>query len=256
MVHRGQGNFPAARDLLDTVLGEATELGLHEVQGLAYAEAGGADGLPQGLRLESLELITGHFSSPTIRSSRCVYGYLAVGLVEISAYDVARIAFEIVARSQARVFINAALELMSLEAGAGNRVAFERWRAVVQGQRDSMSPSMTVDYNYKLGAGLAGFGQTKRAQIFFATALQLAEQHKLNAWYFKNEEAIRRLSEAAEQPAAALPICISGGCRNFGNRGWTAGTRRLMLFNDGAQRAAAARLGPSPKVSRRVPGLP
>ena len=85
---------------------------------------------------------------------------------------------------------------MSLEACVGNRVAFERWRAVVQEQRDSMSPSMTVDYNYKLGLGLARFGQTKRAQIFLTTASQQAEQHKLNAWYFKIEDAIRRLSEA------------------------------------------------------------
>ena len=68
---------------------------------------------------------------------------------------------------------------------------------------------MTVDYNYKLGAGLARFGQTKRAQIFFATALQHAEQHKLNAWYFKIEDAIRSLSEAAEQPAAALPSPVA-----------------------------------------------
>jgi hypothetical protein len=108
------------------------------------------------------------------------------------------------------VRINAALELMSLEACAGNRVAFERWRAVVQEQRDSMSPSMTVDYNYKLGAGLARFGQTKRAQIFFATALQLAEQHKLNAWYFKIEDAIRSLNEAAENPATDLPSQLPG----------------------------------------------
>ena len=73
-----------------------------------------------------------------------------------------------------------------------------------------MSPSMTVDYNYKLGAGLARFGQTKRAQIFFATALQLAEQHKLNAWYFKIEDAIRSLSEAAEKPATDLPGPLPG----------------------------------------------
>jgi tetratricopeptide (TPR) repeat protein len=212
MVHRGQGNFPAARDLIDTVLREATELGLPEVQGLAYAEAGVLYGL-QGLRLESLEAHYRSFQLTDDPVERMrILGDLALGLIEIGASDVARIGFEIVAHSQARVLvrINAALELMSLEASVGNRVAFERWRAVVQEQRDSMSPSMTVDYNYKLGAGLAQFGQTKRAQIFFATALQQAEQHKLNAWYFKIEEAIRRLSEAAEKPAADLPSPVPG----------------------------------------------
>jgi hypothetical protein len=122
----------------------------------------------------------------------------------MGAYDIARIAFEIVTKSQARVLvrINAALELMGLEALVGNRVAFERWRAAVQEQRDSMSPSMTVDYNYKLGTGLAQFGQTRRAQIFLSTALQLAEQHKLNAWYFKVDQAIGKLTENAEALAA------------------------------------------------------
>ena len=155
------------------MLREATELDLREVQGLAYAEAGVLYGL-QGLRLESLDAHYRSFQLTDDPVERMrILGDLAVGLIEMGAYDVARIAFEIVARSQARVLvrINAALELMGLEPGAGNRVAFERWRAVVQGQRDSMSPSMTVDYNYKLGAGLAGFGQTKRAQIFFCHGL-------------------------------------------------------------------------------------
>src|SRR3954469_976642 len=208
MVHRGQGNFPAARALLDTVLTAATELGLREVQGLAYAEAGVLYGL-QGLRLESLEAHYRSFQLTDDPVERMrILGDLAVGLIEIGAYDVARIAFEIVAHSEARVLvrINAALELMSLEARVGNRVAFERWRAVVQEQRNNMSPSMTVDYNFKLGNGLVLFGQTKRAHLFLTTALQLAEQHKLNAWYFKVEDALRNLAEAKATPAASTAV--------------------------------------------------
>jgi len=210
MVHRGQGNFPAARDILDNVLRAGAELRLPEVLSLAYGEAGVLYGL-QGLRLESLEAHYRAFQliEDPVERMRCL-GDLALGLFEIGAYDVARVALEIVARSQARVLvrINAALELMSLEASVGNRVAFERWRAKVQEQRDFMSPSMTVDYNYKLGTGLARFGQLKRAQIFLATALRLAEQHKLNAWYFKIEEAIGTLAETAESPAAPSPASI------------------------------------------------
>ena len=93
MVHRGQGNFPAARDLLDTVLREATELGLREVLGLAYAEAGVLYGL-QGLRLESLEAHYRSFQLTDDPVERMrILGDLAVGLVEIGASDVARIAF-------------------------------------------------------------------------------------------------------------------------------------------------------------------
>ena len=212
IVHRGQGNYPAARVIVEEVLREATQLGLREVQAMGYAEAGVLYGV-QGLRLESLEAYYSSFqlTDDPVERMRSL-GDLALGLLEIGAYDVARIAFEIVTKSQARVLvrINAALELMSLEALVGNRVAFERWRAAVQEQRDSMSPSMAVDYNYKLGTGLAQFGQTKRAQIFLTTALQLAEQHKLNAWYFKIDQAIGKLTEKAEGPAAESAPAILG----------------------------------------------
>jgi tetratricopeptide (TPR) repeat protein len=176
-VLRGQGNYPAARAIAESVLAEATALGLSTVQVIAYSDLGALHTL-QGYRLEGLQA---HFRAfqltvDPVERMRSL-GDLAPGLVEIGAYDVARIAFEIVAKSPARVLvrINALLELMDLEARLGNRVSFERWRAAVQEQRESMSPSMTVDYNFKLGTGLARFGQSKRAQVFLSTALQLAE---------------------------------------------------------------------------------
>jgi tetratricopeptide (TPR) repeat protein len=206
-VLRGQGNYPAAQIIAEEVLREATKLELASVQVIAYSDLGVVYGL-QGSRLNGVEAHYRAFQLITdpVERMRCL-GDLAIGLFEIGAYDVARIAFEIVAKSQAEalVRINALLELMNLEACAENRVAFERWRALVQEQRDSMPPSMTVDYNYKLGTGLAKFGQTKRAQVFLTTALHLAEQHKLNAWYFKIEDAIRRLAEAEVSPAAHIP---------------------------------------------------
>jgi tetratricopeptide (TPR) repeat protein len=206
-VLRGQGNYPAARKIAESVLGEATQLGLAHVQVIAYSDLGVLYSL-QGSRLEGLAAHYRAFelTADPVERMRSL-GDLAIGLFEIGAYDGARLAFEIVAKSQARVLvrINALLELMSLEACAGNRVAFERWRAAVQEQRECMSPSMTVDYNYKLGTGLAQFGQAKRAHVFLTTALQLAEQHKLNAWYFKIEEAIRKLAEVKEAPAATAP---------------------------------------------------
>jgi tetratricopeptide (TPR) repeat protein len=202
-VLRGQGNYPAARVVAENVLREAIELKLDSVQAMAYGDLGLILSL-QGSRIKGLEAYYRSFQLTSDQVDRMrILGDLALGLLDIGAHDVARVALEIVAKSQARVLVraNALLELMALESNAGNRVAFERWRAAFNEYRECMSPSMSVDYNYKLGTGLARFGQTQRAEVFLGTALQLAEQHKLNAWYFKAEEALRKLAE----PTATLP---------------------------------------------------
>jgi hypothetical protein len=64
-----------------------------------------------------------------------------------------------------------------------------------------MSPSMAVDYHYKLGTGLARFGQQMRARGALHTGLELAERYQLNAWYFKIEQALAALTERGEQLA-------------------------------------------------------
>jgi hypothetical protein len=124
-------------------------------------------------------------------------GDLAVELSEIGAIEPARLGFQIVASSNASMLVraNALLELMDLESSAGNRVAFERCRAAAEQYKERMSPSMLVDYHYKMGVGLRRFGQAARARATLTTALELAEQHKLNAWYFKVEQALGQVGE-------------------------------------------------------------
>jgi hypothetical protein len=64
-----------------------------------------------------------------------------------------------------------------------------------------MSPSMLVDYHYKLGMGLVRFGQEGRGRTALAEALTLAESHQLNAWYFKVEQAIAAVAQnQSDQP--------------------------------------------------------
>jgi hypothetical protein len=111
-----------------------------------------------------------------------------------------------VADSNASLLVraNALLELMDLESLTGNRVAFERCRNRAEEHHPRMSPSMTVDYLYKIGVGLARFGQVGRARDMLTTGLQLAERHRLNAWYFKIEQAIGGLA-ASDNPYAVTP---------------------------------------------------
>lgn len=196
-VHRGQGNYPAAREAAESVLRQATELGLAEAQAMAYADLGAIYG-SQGLRLEALEAEYQAFrlSDETPQQMRAL-GNLATGLSTIGAFDAARVAFQIVTESKASLEVraNALLELMDLESSVGNRVAFERHRGAVEEYRNRMPPSMSVDYHYKVAVGFGRFGQGERARASFGSALQLAERHQLNAWYFKIEQALADLPE-------------------------------------------------------------
>jgi tetratricopeptide (TPR) repeat protein len=206
-VHRGQGNIPAARLMAESVLREATELQLTEPQAMAYADLGVVYNL-QGLRLESLEAHYRAFklTSDPVQRMRPL-GDLALGLHEIGADDAARLAFQIVADSNASVEVraNSFLELMDLESAAGNRVAFERYRGAAEKYRIRMSPRMSVDYYYKLAVGLARFGQAGRARSSFDSGLELAELHRLNDLYFKIEKAIRELAERSHEDSHRQP---------------------------------------------------
>jgi tetratricopeptide (TPR) repeat protein len=207
-VYRGQGNLPAARETAETVAREAEELRLHEPQAIAYGDLGVVYGL-QGLRLEALQAYYRAFQLSTDPLQRMhTLGDLGVGLHEIGAYDAARVAFQIVADSGAStlVRVNALVELMDLESSQGNRMAFERCRARAEEHRARMSPSMSVDYHYKVGVGLARFGQLGRAREWLTTALQLAEEHRLNAWYFRVEQTLRELTDTADAYAGSVQV--------------------------------------------------
>ena len=195
-VHRGRGNYPAARASAEAVVEDATRLRIADAQAMAYADLGVVYSL-QGLPLEALRA---HFqafqlSTDTIQRMRAL-GDLGLGLFEIGAYDGARLAFQIVADSDVELLvrINARLELMDLESSTGNRVAFERWRARVEEYRAHMSPSMACDHSYKLGLGFARFGQVGRARNELTNGLKNAEKHGLNAWYFRIEQKLGELA--------------------------------------------------------------
>jgi tetratricopeptide (TPR) repeat protein len=211
-VHRGQGNYPLARAIAEDVAREATALGLTDAQALAYADLGVIYTL-QGLRLEAVEAHYQAFRlTPDPLQRMRVLGDLALGLSEIGALEAARLAFRIVSDSNASVLVrtNAFLELMDLESSIGNRVAFERCRAAAEEYQSRMSPSMLADYHYKVGVGLGRFGQVARARLALTTGLELAERHRLNAWYFKLESALQELGRSdAQQPVGRQPSALS-----------------------------------------------
>jgi tetratricopeptide (TPR) repeat protein len=205
-VHRGRGNLPLARDIAESVVRDASKLNLAEVQALGYADLGAVFAL-QGLKLEELEANYQAFRlTPDAHQRMRTLGDLGSGLFRIGAFQAARLAFELVIDSNTSFVVraNALLELMDLESSVGNRVSFERCRGMIEQAVGRLSPSMATDYQYKLGTGFLRFGQPARSKTAFSAALELAERHQLNAWYFRIEESLTQLTECREQPAPAM----------------------------------------------------
>jgi len=208
-VHRGRGNLPLARATAEAVVREAGERRLPEVQALAYADLGSVLA-QQGLQVEALEANYQAFllTPDSVQRMRTL-GDLGIGLAEIGAYAAARLAFEIVVQAPTMLLVrtNALLELMDLESVVGNRLGFERHRATAAEVRDRMTPSMTGDFHYKVGIGLARFGQFERARESLELGLHVAESHRLNSWYFRIERVLTNLSPdvVCEPDQSGLP---------------------------------------------------
>ena len=213
-VLRGQGNLPAGRALTESVLRSAEELKLRDVQSMAWVDLGAVLAL-QGLLAESVQAKYRAFQLSDDEVQRMRYlGDLGISLAQIGAHSAARTAFEIVIASQSSFLVrtNAILELMDLESGVDNRVAFERLRAEAESARDRMPPSMMADYLFKLGQGLARFGKVTRAREVLSEGMRLSEASGLNAWYFKIERALQSLGSGptdTREPKHSAPAGMS-----------------------------------------------
>jgi hypothetical protein len=203
-VLRAQGNLPLARAAVEDVAVEARASNLTEVLSRACTDLAAILAL-QGHRIEALSANYEAFRLAHDPVSRMrILGDLGVKLSELGYSDMARVAFEIVVGSNASFIVvtNARLELMELESGAGNRVAFERHRSELRDVAPRMPPSMEIDFRYKTGVGLARFGQPGRAREAWADGMRLAEAHRLNEWYFRLERMAANLEGCDATPVA------------------------------------------------------
>jgi hypothetical protein len=213
-VARGQGNLPLSRSMAQEVAGLAERASLREVEAMAWADLGVVLELQANLE-ESVQAKYRAFQLTEDSLSRMrVLGDLGVSLLQMKAYSSARLAFEIVAASNTSFIVrtNAVLELMDLESAAGNRMAFERRRSEAENSRERMPPSMVADFQFKAGVGMARFGRYRRAREFLTAGLQVAEEHRLNVWYFRFERELKALEglevSEARQPDLTTPTPV------------------------------------------------
>jgi tetratricopeptide (TPR) repeat protein len=226
-VYRARGNLPRARAEVEEVVSDAAHENLPDVESDAHLDLGVILML-QGARVESLEATYKSFQLCQDPLNRMrILGDLGYALSESGYFGAARLALEVVARSNSSylVKLNALLELMQLESAVGNRVAFERYRQQAKELGTRMTPSMAVDFRYKTAIGLARFGQAERAREIAGEALALAEQHNLNEWYFRVERALKGFETAsgvdvaiearAEADATPAVLRMTTGLREY-----------------------------------------
>ena len=207
-VMRSQGELAAAKEMVRAVIAASDTPELRAVQADAYADLGIVYER-QGLKLEFLEAAYDSFirTEDPVKRMRTL-GDLGVGLADLGAIEPARLAFELVVDAPQASFavrLNAKLELMTIEAITGNRIAFERLRQSADAHASAMAPSMSVDYRYKVGHGLRRFGQRERAKLWWEEARAIADAEGLNVWYAKVDVALAELQKAPESQQRAKP---------------------------------------------------
>jgi tetratricopeptide (TPR) repeat protein len=197
-VLRGQGNLAGSRDAIEKILEETVGPELADIRARAYADLGVVFE-KMGVPLKALHALYKSFESGPDELHRVrALGDVGIQLKSLGLYAAARRALDLVARGQTSLAtrINAYIELLDLESTVGDRVAFERYRRILRPLVDRMLPSAAVDYRFKLGVGMARFGTLPRARALLAEALQLAEQHQLNEWYFRIDRVLGSVSHS------------------------------------------------------------
>jgi tetratricopeptide (TPR) repeat protein len=104
---------------------------------------------------------------------------------------------------------NAKIELMHCASFRRDRVGFERWRERALDHFEEALPNIRADFHFKVGIGLARFGNYNKAEAQMGQALEIATAHGLHEFVFRIEriknglrdcEALAHLESAAAEP--------------------------------------------------------
>jgi tetratricopeptide (TPR) repeat protein len=143
-------------------------------------------------------------------------GIILLGLGDVSGAE--RALAEVVRRDRMHDNrTNAMVELMHCASFRRDRVGFERWREQSLELLEETLPNVRADYYFKVGIGLARFGNYTKAETQLQQALEIASAHGLHELVFRIEriKSGLRECEALEQVEshAAEPLVWSEALR-------------------------------------------
>jgi len=207
-----RGNLPEAERGWRAVLADAASGGLRSVQ--AQAEHGLGNVLARRGQP--------HEGAPHLWCAYELYeeedGQLRalndLGLILLSLGDVtgAELALKEVVRRERLPdnLANASIELMHCASFRRDRVGFERWRDRTLDHLEEALPNIRADFHFKVGIGLARFGNYVKAETQMQQALEIASAHGLHEFVFRIERIKNGLRgcEALEhsESTAAEPV--------------------------------------------------
>ncbi len=210
-VLHGQGETAASLAAVERTLAAASGSGLEDHRGDAYTL------LSTLLRLQGHLLAGIDAAYQAVRlASPPTRGKPLLDLGTALAYEgyraPARLALLAVTGSPT-LRASAHLALLELASDSGDRLAFERHRSRLSAI-GCLPPGVAVDFQFRLGMGLARFQQLARARVAWTDGMALAEEHGLTEWYCRLEERLQdepgelQAHSSTEPPDEAPPLVV------------------------------------------------
>ncbi len=118
-------------------------------------------------------------------------------LKQLGHYSAAKQAFSLGldTNPNPEIRVNIVLELLELTFLVQDRVGFERCRRELEGVYDNLPAHESVDFEKKVGAGLAAFGSVREGKAHLRKGIELAEKYGLGQRVFELEALLRELGD-------------------------------------------------------------
>ncbi len=203
-----RGNYPHAQQLLDSVIGRATEAGLSTVRSIALHDRSGIAHTTGDHELAIRFAYRALQDAGSPRERDRIMADMAGAFKDLGLRTAARDGYLIVVASAQEQYLRwiAALNLMEIAAMDGSETIFEAYR------RDLspilLPPVMLVHYHYAAGQGYRRLGNFDTARTWLTRALTLAEEHGTNSLLFSIEaelDNVRHAVTARPKPTDFTP---------------------------------------------------
>jgi tetratricopeptide (TPR) repeat protein len=208
-VKRFLGNLPESESTLQAVRCDARKLGDTDAEARACHDLAVAHET-MGRTSSAVQLAFEAFGlyGQQIQKVRALAD-VGMFLKELGHYTAAKRALMLVLEADAppESQTRMAVELLDLAALMQDRLAFERWRRAAQEYYDQLPVDERVEFEIKLGYGLASFERRAEGEEHLRRAIALAEAAGLGEQIFRAESFLRELQESYGKPlhAAAPP---------------------------------------------------
>ncbi len=207
LVAQQVGNLPEAERLIHGVLDEAKRTGDRDAEARACHDLAVTHAF-MGREASAVEHSFQAFKLYEQRPQRTrALGDTGIMLKELGHYSAAKRALlhcvELEPPPELRV--RALVELMELGAYMQDRLAFERWRRELAERYEQLPPDEQVEYEIKLGYGLAMFDRGPEGVKHLEQAVALAEQYGLGERLFRAESLLKEVRDDEERALAAPP---------------------------------------------------